>query len=425
MCTTCNQNNCNGCSQELQICNQCPQQECDCPILDLSTDCVLYTGDDIVCNATTVVTKNTILSNALQNIVSWACNRFSEIQNYFRISNVGTGIGVYAGENLLGEKKLRSIKSAGGTVTVTTSVDGNEINLEVGEQQAPCITSDDSSVTIIEADGCTDLSVDLDKSFLDLTDVIPSDYTGDSLKLVRVNSAETGLEFIIDDSIKQIIAFDPTTGSGSNSTYASGVATLPNVSESSNGVMTNGVQQIGGNKTWTMQGNSSNTTYGFVVRNSSYQDALQIAEDTTINIVGLLRILNNVNVIGNKIFLFYPTGYTSDTVGVLKETVATISPGVFAYQMSIGSNQQQDRRIRIDTNTGNTTIGAATDSIVTTQKFEVYSIANGSIPYPIMTNTQRTDPSFVPKVGCGVYVSDVGANEGIWIYKSTGWVHLI
>ena len=108
MCNNCNNSNC-GCEQEVHICNQCPPETCDCPILGLSTDCSTYNQDDIECNSVVVVAKNTILSDALSNIVSWSCTKFSELANYLRIINVGTGASIYAGDNLIGEKKLRKL----------------------------------------------------------------------------------------------------------------------------------------------------------------------------------------------------------------------------------------------------------------------------------------------------------------------------
>lgn len=129
MCQNCNQNNCNGCTQEVTICNQCPPETCDCPILGLSTDCSTYTADDIECNSVVVVAKNTILSDALNNIVSWSCTKFSELANYLRIINVGIGADVYAGDNLIGEKKIRRIKSTDNSVTITQGT--NDIDLSV------------------------------------------------------------------------------------------------------------------------------------------------------------------------------------------------------------------------------------------------------------------------------------------------------
>ena len=138
MCNNCNNSNC-GCEQEVHICNQCPPETCDCPILGLSTDCSTFTGDDIECDSIVVVAKNTILSDALANIVSWSCTKFSGIEKFFRIINTGTGAEIYSGANLLGEKKLRKLKSADGSVAITQGTDDIDFS----------VTSSDGSETKI------------------------------------------------------------------------------------------------------------------------------------------------------------------------------------------------------------------------------------------------------------------------------------
>lgn len=141
MCQNCNQNNCNGCTQEVTICNQCPPETCDCPILGLSTDCSTYTADDIECNSVVVVPKNTILSDALNQIVSWSCTKFDELANYLRLRNVGTGVEIYAGDNLIGEKKIRTLIDSGlinivqGTDDITISVDEATLNTFIEANQ--------------------------------------------------------------------------------------------------------------------------------------------------------------------------------------------------------------------------------------------------------------------------------------------------
>ena len=140
MCNNCNQNNCTDCTQEVHICNQCPPTEpCDCAVKDLSTDCSVFTGDSIECDSIVVVAKNTILSDALANIVSWSCTKFSGIEKFFRIINTGTGAEIYSGANLLGEKKIRKLKSTDGSVAITQGTDDIDFS----------VTSSDGSETKI------------------------------------------------------------------------------------------------------------------------------------------------------------------------------------------------------------------------------------------------------------------------------------
>ena len=131
MCQNCNQNNCGGCTETTTICNQCTSEQttCDCEIIDFKTDCILYVGDDIECNSVVIVPKNTILTDALALMTSHNCTKFDELANYLRIINVGTGANIYAGDNLIGEKKLRKINSTSPIVTVTENT--NDISLGI------------------------------------------------------------------------------------------------------------------------------------------------------------------------------------------------------------------------------------------------------------------------------------------------------
>lgn len=131
-------NNC-GCQPETEItykkCNECtPDIPCECAVKDLSTDCILYTGDDIKCDSTTVITKNLNLSDNLKNLVAYICQGFAEVKNYLRIINVGGGAEIYAGDNLIGQKKLRTITSTDSSVTITQNTDTIDISVDGVDQ---------------------------------------------------------------------------------------------------------------------------------------------------------------------------------------------------------------------------------------------------------------------------------------------------
>lgn len=151
-------NKCNDCHQIITDCDKC-NEPCDkgCPVKDLTSDCVTYNGDDIMCGQTVVVPKNTTLTFALALIVSWVCNRISQITTYFTLKNVGSGAGVYKGTNLIGEKELRSLKSNTSAIVITE--DEDEIKFDY-IPPIPCVVSSDQTVKITETkDGCADLSV--------------------------------------------------------------------------------------------------------------------------------------------------------------------------------------------------------------------------------------------------------------------------
>jgi hypothetical protein len=102
----------------------CSNNDCSCPVKDLSTDCVLYTGEDLACSG---IKSQTILTDLIQQLDDFICNIETQ-QPTLNIVNVGTGAGVYKG--IVGSnRQLRSIKSPDGSVGVAVSPNGNEIHL--------------------------------------------------------------------------------------------------------------------------------------------------------------------------------------------------------------------------------------------------------------------------------------------------------
>jgi hypothetical protein len=123
------------------ICNECPPETpCNCPVKDLSSDCVLYTGNDAKCGDTIVIPKNTILTIALKNIIDFFCQKLQEISNRFRIVNIGNGIGVYKGTNLLGEKELKTLISTDNSVTITTTESTINFSVDIPEIEDEVVT---------------------------------------------------------------------------------------------------------------------------------------------------------------------------------------------------------------------------------------------------------------------------------------------
>ena len=131
MCQNCNQNNCGGCTEVTTVCNQCQEEQitCDCAVI-LSTDCSNYDQDPILYGAVEVVPKNTILSVALDYIVQFFKTELEAVKKFLRIINVGTGANIYAGDNLIGEKKLRKINSTSPIVTVTENTNDISIGID-------------------------------------------------------------------------------------------------------------------------------------------------------------------------------------------------------------------------------------------------------------------------------------------------------
>ena len=103
---------CNNCNQieEYNLCNPSPcveTQSCDCPTL-LQTKCVTYEGDDLECSG---INSGTILTELIQQLDAFICEKVNDITNALTLKNVGLGAEVYKGIDLLGRKEIRSFIS--------------------------------------------------------------------------------------------------------------------------------------------------------------------------------------------------------------------------------------------------------------------------------------------------------------------------
>jgi hypothetical protein len=128
---------------------KCKPNQCGCAVL-ISSDCV---------NDVKSVFTNLDIPTGLP--LTQTLELIDEAFGLGNIVNVGTGVGVYKGTALNGDKQLKSLKSTDNSVTITTNEANTEINFSVNTSAPPevCITSEDESVAITEKEGCFDLSV--------------------------------------------------------------------------------------------------------------------------------------------------------------------------------------------------------------------------------------------------------------------------
>ena len=148
------------------ICNPLPQTDCtSCQVKDLSTDCSLYTGAVLPNSG---ILTNTPLTTVIQALDEYIEVATSQINDKINLVNTGTGVEIYSGINSLGKRKIRKLKSVGNIVDViqntddiTITIDEVELtNFVQNEIPSACITSIDTSVTIVENLGCFNLSVE-------------------------------------------------------------------------------------------------------------------------------------------------------------------------------------------------------------------------------------------------------------------------
>lgn len=162
MCNNCQNTTCYQCNQP----PLCAPNDCSCPVKDLSTDCVLYTGNDLACSG---IKSQTILTELIQQLDEFICTLVEQSLDALSLINIGTGANVYKGLDLLGRREIRRINAVGDLVTVTQNTNDISVSIDEGElsnfiqNQLPppiCLTSADESVDInLLRNGCYDFSV--------------------------------------------------------------------------------------------------------------------------------------------------------------------------------------------------------------------------------------------------------------------------
>jgi hypothetical protein len=104
MCNNCQNTTCYQCNQP----PLCAPNDCSCPIKDLSTDCILYTGPNLPCSG---IESKTILTDLIEQLDEFICTKVAQTSALVTLINIGEGEDIYAGDNLLG-KKIRTIQTS-------------------------------------------------------------------------------------------------------------------------------------------------------------------------------------------------------------------------------------------------------------------------------------------------------------------------
>lgn len=185
MCNKCN-GNCNSC--ECTCNSPCTTPDCSCKVF-ISTDCVTL-SEDLTCSN---ILKGITETEALKQLDTYICQRFTSVENFLQITNVGGGSEIYKGISVLGKKELRTLIDSSliniveGTDEITISVDEAMLNTFIEANQKTYtvanvgvgakvykdsivagdsttfnlkkIKSTDSSVTIIEGTDDIDIKV--------------------------------------------------------------------------------------------------------------------------------------------------------------------------------------------------------------------------------------------------------------------------
>lgn len=126
-------------------CNCIPLESCECPIKDLSTDCVIYKGYELP--NTDIVTGDDITT-----VIKKIDDRFTTIEKSTdimkpKITNVGSGERIYSGEDAQGYSMLRTLKPTG-KITLTTTSN----SIEIGAEFTPELENKGNGIGIYDGD---------------------------------------------------------------------------------------------------------------------------------------------------------------------------------------------------------------------------------------------------------------------------------
>lgn len=120
--------NCGNTITTSSVCSSCVPNDCACPIKDLSTDCIKYTGEDLPC---TEIKEGTLMTEAFSQLDTYLCDLSTQLANSFSLISVGAGTRVYKGVDGIGRKEIRSIKPTNTILTVGLSTDNKEIEIGI------------------------------------------------------------------------------------------------------------------------------------------------------------------------------------------------------------------------------------------------------------------------------------------------------
>lgn len=118
--------NCGNTITTSSVCSSCVPNDCACPIKDLSTDCIQYTGEDLPC---TEILGGTLMTEAFSQLDTYLCDLSTQLANSFSLISVGAGTRVYKGVDGIGRKEIRSITPTNTILTVGLSTDNKEVEI--------------------------------------------------------------------------------------------------------------------------------------------------------------------------------------------------------------------------------------------------------------------------------------------------------
>lgn len=107
-----------------------PPENCDCPIKDLKSDCIIFT-ENLTC---TNVESGQTLTETLVQLDQGICDKVNQLSQSINLVNTGTGEDIYNGIDGIGRRKIKRIKEGDNLIDIVANTDDisigiNETNL--------------------------------------------------------------------------------------------------------------------------------------------------------------------------------------------------------------------------------------------------------------------------------------------------------
>lgn len=119
---------CQECNKPKTICQDTTPTPCECPV-QVSTDCILYQADESTCSG---IPSGVTVTEYLQQLDTFICNALEEINTGINLINVGTGLGLYKGIDVLGRREIKSLITNSNILTLTANT--NDITFGINEE---------------------------------------------------------------------------------------------------------------------------------------------------------------------------------------------------------------------------------------------------------------------------------------------------
>ena len=191
---------CQECNKPKTICQDTTPTPCECPVRDLSTDCVKYTADESTCSG---IPSGVTLTEYLEQLDTFICNALEEINTGINLINVGTGLGLYKGIDVLGRREIKSLITNSNILTLTANT--NDITFGIDEEALDTFIEENQKTYSVANVGTDPLRVNAYKD---------STIVGDNTQFNFRSLTSTGGSITITqelDSINLEVDVEPTT----------------------------------------------------------------------------------------------------------------------------------------------------------------------------------------------------------------------